>query len=192
MANLEAAILCNHTKKATGSWEAREKRFLERLAKAEARRARYLAQVREREEALQVLLVQAKIKEQAAKTEASRAKVVARYEKRIARARAMIETAKGRVERARLAIGKINAQKEITAHKQTWNLNTSLKSYIDPRVYYRWGQRVEYDVIERYYPKTLRRKFAWVRAEEQEPERSAEPRAPGVPPQGGDRTPRKE
>jgi hypothetical protein len=32
-------------------------------------------------------------------------------------------------------------------------------------VFYRWGQQVEYDMLERYYPKALRRKFAWVRDE---------------------------
>jgi hypothetical protein len=30
-------------------------------------------------------------------------------------------------------------------------------------VYYAWGQRTDYDVLEKYYPKALRRKFAWVR-----------------------------
>ena len=51
----------------------------------------------------------------------------------------------------------------INSDKRTWNLNTSLKSYIDPRVVYRWGQQVDYEVLERYYSKTLRLKFAWVR-----------------------------
>ena len=50
---------------------------------------------------------------------------------------------------------------EINSERRSWNLNTSLKSYIDPRVYNGWGQRVNYDVFERYYPKMLRRKFAW-------------------------------
>jgi hypothetical protein len=27
---------------------------------------------------------------------------------------------------------------------------------------------VDYDVLKRYYPKALRRKFAWVKSEEQE------------------------
>jgi len=53
----------------------------------------------------------------------------------------------------------------INSDKRAWNLNTSLKSYIDPREYYRWGQKVNYDVLERYYPTALRRKFAWVRSE---------------------------
>jgi hypothetical protein len=42
-----------------------------------------------------------------------------------------------------------------------------LKSYIDPRVYYQWGQQVGYDVLENYYPTALRRKFAWVRSQAQ-------------------------
>lgn len=167
MANLEAAILCNHTKAATGSWEKSEQRFLERLEKAEARLDSARAQVREREEALKVLQVQATIKEQATQTEASREKTRARYERRIVRAKGTIVTAKERVQRTRDAVGKIKAQREVSAHKRTWNLNTSLKSYIDPRVYYRWGRRVDYDVIEKHYPKALRRKFAWVRAEEE-------------------------
>jgi DNA topoisomerase-1 len=107
--------------------------------------------------------VEAKVKEQTAKTDASRAKTQARNEKRIARGRSQIETAKQRVKRANLAIGKITAQAEMASHKRTWNLGTSLKSYIDPRVYHKWGQSVGYDVIERYYPKTLRRKFAWAK-----------------------------
>jgi hypothetical protein len=32
-------------------------------------------------------------------------------------------------------------------------------------VYYRWGEKVDYDVLERYHPKALRRKFAWVKEE---------------------------
>jgi hypothetical protein len=54
--------------------------------------------------------------------------------------------------------------------RHAWNLVTSLKSYIDPRVYYRWGQQVEYDVLGKYYPTTLRRKHAWVKREDAEEE----------------------
>jgi len=42
-----------------------------------------------------------------------------------------------------------------------YNLGTSLKSYIDPRLYYRWGRRVDFD-WKLYYPKTLQRKFSWI------------------------------
>ena len=50
--------------------------------------------------------------------------------------------------------------KEMKATRD-YNLGTSLKSYIDPRVYYEWGLKVNYD-WKNYYPKTLQRKFSWV------------------------------
>jgi DNA topoisomerase-1 len=52
---------------------------------------------------------------------------------------------------------------KIKAYRETrdYNLGTSLKSYIDPRVYYRWGQKVQFD-WKLYYPKTLQKKFSWV------------------------------
>jgi DNA topoisomerase-1 len=178
-ANLSAAILCNHTKKATGNWEASKQRYEERLAKARERLDRYRGQLAARKEGLQVLQVEAASKRSIAqarldkvdpsketrlqKARANLARVVERYEKRVARARALLETAQGRVQRTRDAIGKIEAQMTLAQHKRTWNLGTSLKSYIDPRVYVRWGDRVGYDVLEKYYPKALRRRFAWAR-----------------------------
>lgn len=50
---------------------------------------------------------------------------------------------------------------EIKRTTRDYSLNTSLKSYIDPRVYFQWGSRVGYD-WKKYYPKTLQRKFIWV------------------------------
>ena len=76
-----------------------------------------------------------------------------------------IRTAYESLEKAKAALGKLQTQMDINTEKRAWNLNTSLKSYIDPRAYYRWGQSVDYDVLERYYSKALRRKFAWVREE---------------------------
>lgn len=42
-----------------------------------------------------------------------------------------------------------------------YNLRTSLKSYIDPRIYYSWGNTIDFD-WKLYYPKTLQTKFSWV------------------------------
>jgi DNA topoisomerase IB len=43
---------------------------------------------------------------------------------------------------------------------KTWNLGTSLKNYIDPRVSVKFCRQVNYD-WKNYYPKTLVTKFAW-------------------------------
>jgi len=66
-----------------------------------------------------------------------------------------------RRDRDRTAIGRL--EREIDAKKETrdFNLTTSLKSYIDPRIYYEWGKQVSYD-WKQYYPKSLQRKFDWV------------------------------
>jgi len=60
-------------------------------------------------------------------------------------------------ERVKAMELKIKLMKET----KDYNLNTSLKSYIDPRVYYKWSKKAEFD-WKKYYPKTLQRKFSWV------------------------------
>ncbi|PVX27078.1 MAG: DNA topoisomerase I [Candidatus Bathyarchaeum sp.] len=57
---------------------------------------------------------------------------------------------------------RIDVQKET----RDYNLSTSLKSYIDPRVYYEWGKKVEYD-WKQYYQKGLHKKFSWLDAQEE-------------------------
>jgi len=42
-----------------------------------------------------------------------------------------------------------------------YNLGTSLKSYVDPRVYFDWGKKVDYS-WRNYYSATLEKKFSWV------------------------------
>jgi DNA topoisomerase-1 len=169
-ANLEAAVLCNHTKKYTGDWEARVARFEERLEKARARVAQYEERLEERRQKLAELHKEAREKIEAASSPEQREKRETRYEKRIERARQRLDKAHEMLERAHNRVGKIQAQREAADHKRSWNLGTSLKSYIDPRVFYHWGQAVDYDVLERYYPKKLRQKFAWVREEDSEEE----------------------
>ena len=163
LSNYEAAVLCNHTKQYTGNWERSRQRYDERRLKTEARIERYRHQVQEHQDKLAQLKVEAQEKEETATTPERRSKTHERYRKRLATARRRIEAAKGRCQRAQMALGKLKARHMMARKKRTWNLGTSLKSYIDPRLYARWGRQVEYDVLGKYYPSTLRRKFAWVR-----------------------------
>jgi len=109
LANLEAAIRCNHKRTPPKNWEESIRKKEERLAKLLATKP---------------------------KTEKGRL----RLEQRIRKAKMQLELAK--------------AVKE-------YNLNTSLKNYIDPRVYYRWAKEVGLD-WKLIYPKSLQRKFLWV------------------------------
>ena len=59
------------------------------------------------------------------------------------------------------ALEKVKLKIEEMKVTRDYNLGTSLKSYIDPRVYYAWGLKFDYD-WRNYYPKTLQKKFSWV------------------------------
>ena len=161
LANLEAAILCNHTKQAPANWAARRVRMREQRQTAQARVEKVREQVREFRARRKSLGGEAENKIAAA-SDKQRPQVRDRYRKRRAVADRRIEAAKDRLQRARVALGKVESRTKLAGRGRTWNLGTSLKSYIDPRVCYRWGQQVDYDVIVKYYPKALQRKFAWV------------------------------
>ncbi len=106
LANLEAAIVCNHKKKPRKNWKESLAKKMEKLKKLRAK---------------------------STPSAQRRAKVL---------------------------------QYKIKTFRETrdYNLGTSLKSYIDPRVYNRWGRRVDFD-WKLYYPKALQKKFSWVERE---------------------------
>jgi len=106
MANLEAAIVCNHKRKPRKNWKEALEKKIERLKKLKAKGT---------------------------------------------------PSAK---KRAKILQYKIKAFRET----RDYNLGTSLKSYIDPRIYYRWGRKVDFD-WKLYYPKALQKKFSWVERE---------------------------
>jgi DNA topoisomerase-1 len=173
MANLEAAVFCNHTKKATAVWASRRDKFNQRQRQAEERADRQRTQVKALQEALTALRKEARDKIRAASPKGRRdaiatspklrEKRVAAYNKRIASAERKVALTQERLDKAQHALGKLKAQALVAGKNRNWNLTTSLKSYVDPRVFYRWGQEVGYDVLDRYYSTTLRRKFSWVR-----------------------------
>jgi len=72
-------------------------------------------------------------------------------------------------------------QKEIDLAKNTkeYNLNTSMKNYIDPRVYKEWCDIVGLD-WNKLYSTSLRRKFSWVAPQEQEDEEEEAASVPSV------------
>jgi len=82
--------------------------------------------------------------------------------KRLTKAERAVETYKERVEKAELAKKKIEVDFALARDSRTWNLGTSLKSYIHPKVVYKWCNKVDYD-WKKVYTKTLQRKFeGWI------------------------------
>jgi DNA topoisomerase-1 len=55
---------------------------------------------------------------------------------------------------------KLKLNIDLQKRTRDYNLNTSLRNYIDPRVYKNWANKAEFDWTS-IYPKTLQRKFLW-------------------------------
>lgn len=106
MANLEAAIVCNHKRKPPKKWEESLEKKVERLKRLKAK------------------------------------------------------STPSALKQAKALAYKIKTIRET----RDYNLGTSLKSYIDPRIYYTWGKKTDFD-WKLYYPKTLQKKFSWVESE---------------------------
>lgn len=54
----------------------------------------------------------------------------------------------------------LNAEVDLALKQKEFNINTSLRSYIDPRVYTKWAKKTDTD-LGKMYPKSLQKKFSW-------------------------------
>jgi DNA topoisomerase-1 len=139
MANLQAAKVCNHKRKLPKRWQSSLEKKQERLNKLQARNRSSVNKLK------------LEIKNYKAKKEKQLQSSLEKKQERLNKLQA----------RNRNSIDKLKHQ--ISAYKLTkdYNLRTSLKSYIDPRVYYTWCKKVDFD-WKKYYPKALQEKFIWV------------------------------
>jgi DNA topoisomerase-1 len=157
-----------------------EKKLRQRIKE---KRERYVAKLRQYErrietmkEKIEELRRQMAVREKEGRSTKTLKKRISSARKSMRRQRVLIENLKTRhreqlrrlrerlaklEQRRRTAIEKERLQIKIRLETRDYNLNTSLKSYIDPRIYYRWGKRVDFD-WKLYYPKSLQRKFSWV------------------------------
>lgn len=198
VANLEAAVQCNHKRTISASWAASLERQKERLKnrKIKAREntrkykqrikdtnQRYTERVAKYEEKLQTDKDKLEeYKKDLAEREktgkavkgvknriASKKKVIRNGRKRIretkVKHREAIQKLKDRMvtrqQKDKAGIEKASLQINAKEMTKDYNLGTSLKSYVDPRVYFEWGKKVDYD-WRNYYSATLEKKFSWV------------------------------
>lgn len=210
LANLEAAITCNHKRTPPKTWQeslSKREEGVNRLRAAKPDLEKLDQQIAAREIALEKLIQdrsrieaeatdRAKKKQEvvdglAAKPEPNSDKGKRAWEKRKRGARRGLRQAKrtdaekikrlrARIDKSRESLRKLQenrkramntyrerlekAERQLDLVKRTrdYNLNTSLKNYIDPRVYRRWGERVGYEWTN-LYTKTLQRKFNWAK-----------------------------
>jgi DNA topoisomerase-1 len=190
LANIEAAKVCNHKRTLPKSWEGSLQRKIERLKKAKKKAKenmkKYKQKIKDTEKKYEERLSKYESKLETYSGELKALKVkeetksikkrISSKRKAIRKQKEMInklkiknveqmekskERMKQRKERDRLSIEKQKLQIEEQKKSKDYNLNTSLKSYIDPRVYHKWAKKVDYD-WKKYYSKSLQKKFSWL------------------------------
>ncbi len=209
LANLEAAIVCNHKRTPPKNWEQglqKKAALVEKMRASKPDLGKLNQQIPVREAALKKLIEQqkklaenaprlieqkqaalaklkvkktpkkkkdaAKLRKQIAAAEKAANSIgkelalkTKRLEARIANAQEALQKAKQAPERAQRdyveRLDKASRQYELAKQTRDYNLGTSLKNYIDPRVYKSWGDYVGFD-WQRLYTTALKRKFTWV------------------------------
>lgn len=208
MANLQAAIKCNHKRTPPKTWaESLEKRAqgVEKLRAAKPDLAKLDAAVTARQAALEKALAnqkafdaagpgalpkkqetlaalqakplptdEKKLKEHNKKLKQAEKAVrdaeknlklkAKRTQERVKQARKALIAAQEARERAELNYGerlqRAALQLQLVRDTKDYALNTSLKNYIDPRVYKDWGESVGFD-WKKLYTGSLLKKFTW-------------------------------
>jgi len=145
------------------------KKHEEQLAKQEERLRAAVERLEESERQLEEQEAQGKDVSVVRKRVKSRREAVAKQRQRIRdmkvkqaeRMEKLRQSLEKRKRRDESAVEKMKLNLTIQEETRDYNLSTSLKSYIDPRIYYEWGKKVEYD-WKKYYQKALHKKFSWV------------------------------
>ena len=147
LANLEAAIVCNHMKQIP-------KNFNDRIKKQKISVKNYRLKLKN----LKIKLAEEKTKIDSAlkkaKTPKQKKRIRLRRKKYRIRVKTRLENSNNRFEKARDRL-------ELMKASGRYNLTTSLKNYIDPRIYRDWGEEVDYS-WEKFYSSSLRKKFSWL------------------------------
>jgi DNA topoisomerase-1 len=146
-----------------------EERYTERLRKQEERLKatkekledyrRQLADMKQQGKPVRALKRRISLQREAVARQKQRLKEMeTKHTERMKKLRQRLES---RRQRDKAAMEKLKLRIEARKETRDYNLATSLKSYIDPRIYYEWGKQFDYD-WKRYYSRTLQRKFSWV------------------------------
>lgn len=187
MANLQAAILCNHKRAIPKSWQSsldkkkerlksrklKSKRAIKKLnEKAKTMEEKYNDTLKRYDEKLKKYNTDLKELQKNGRKTTSKKKTIETQRRRIKKLKAkyaervkkLNKQIKNRKEKDRSYAEKMKLNIKEQQATKDYNLGTSLKSYIDPRIYKEWFSRVGFD-WKKYYSKTLQRKFSWVEKE---------------------------
>ena len=166
MANLKAAIQCNHKRTPPKNWEDNINKKKEKHREINKKLNDVKIQIDNNKYKCQicdeiVLLENKKLKcENIAshKKEPALKKKFERQEKNVIKEKEKLQKTYAKLEERE---EKMKLKIKLDSETKDYNLNTSLRNYIDPRIYKKWSDNEEID-WKKLYPATLQKKFLWV------------------------------
>ena len=146
LANLEAAIMCNHKRTIPKTFEQSLQKKRDTLKTAEKAKP------------------WTKNEETLKKAESTKTKTDAQEKKRKERISKIKQMIKKSKTKQKERVEKLKLQLDLTEKTRDYNLGTSLRNYIDPRIFKSWTDEVTAD-WEKLYTSALQKKFLWVKSE---------------------------
>jgi len=146
LANLEAAMMCNH------------KRTIPKTFEQSLQKKRDSLKNRMNEK------VWEKTKQTLNKVEANQPKTDAQKKSKVKRVKTLNEQIKKQKLRHKERIEKLELQIDLSEKTRDYNIGTSLRNYIDPRIFKAWTDEVGAE-WEKLYTAALQKKFLWVKEE---------------------------
>ncbi len=146
LANLEAAKMCNHKRTIPKNFEEVLQKKRDILKKFEQTKASEKAE--------------ATLK----KVETSKPKTDKQKQAKEKRIKTLNQTIKKQKQKHKERVEKIRLQVDLATKTRDYNLGTSLRNYIDPRVFKAWTDEVGVE-WEKLYTSALQKKFLWVKSE---------------------------
>ena len=146
MANLEAAKMCNH------------KRTIPKTFEQSLEKKRDTLKNNEKDQASK------KTQETLKKIESSEPKTETQKKSKEKRIKTLNEQIKKQKQKHKERVEKLKLQINLSETTKDYNLGTSLRNYIDPRVIKAWTEEVGVE-WEKLYTSALQKKFLWVKNE---------------------------
>ncbi len=146
LANLEAARMCNH------------KRTIPKTFEQSLQKKRDSLKKREKEKAWEKTNATLK------KVQTTQPKTDAQKKSKVKRVKTLNEQIKKQKNKHKERIEKLELQIDLSEKTRDYNIGTSLRNYIDPRIFKAWTDEVGAE-WEKLYTSALQKKFLWVKNE---------------------------
>jgi len=146
LANLEAAMMCNHKRTIPKTFEQSLGKKRDTLKKAEKDQS------------------WKKTQETLKKVESNQPKTDTQKKSKEKRIKTLNEQIKKQKKKHKERVEKLELQIDLSEKTRDYNIGTSLRNYIDPRVFKAWTDEVGAD-WEKLYTSALQKKFLWVKNE---------------------------